>query len=200
MDNQQNKENFRELLFSVNSPSRKCELENLYDFLEKTDFFKAPASSNYHGNYEGGLVEHSLSVFQNLKMLHKLYESEIPYYVSYDSMIVTALLHDVCKINFYKSGTKNVKNEETGQWQKEKYYFIDDQIPLGHGEKSVIILQQHITLTSNEIYAIRWHMGGFDDTAKSWAGGLALSNAMEKCPLLALLHMADLATNYINKE
>ena len=70
--------------------------------------------------------------------------------------------------------------------------------PLGHGEKSVIILQQYITLTSDEIYAIRWHMGGFDDTAKSWAGGLALSSAMGKCPLLALLHMADLATNYIS--
>ena len=198
MDNQQSKENFHQLLFSVNSPTRKYELENLYDFLERTDFFKAPASSNYHGNYEGGLVEHSLNVYRNLKMLHRLYESEIPY-ISKDSMIVAALLHDVCKINFYKSGTKNIKNEETGQWEKQSCYFIEDQVPLGHGEKSVIILQQYTTLTSDEIYAIRWHMGGFDDTAKSWAGGLALSSAMGKCPLLALLHMADLATNYISK-
>ena len=82
------------------------------------------------------------------------------------------------------------------------YYTIDDKFPLGHGEKSVMILQQYIELTTDEIYAIRWHMAGFDDSAKSYAGGLQLSAALDKCPLLVMLHMADLAAVYLlnNKE
>ena len=191
-----NKKKFRELLFSISHTTRKIELEKLYEFLEKTDFFTAPASTKYHGAYEGGLVQHSLAVYEELHVLNQLYGVQC----NYDSVIIVALLHDVCKINFYKSGTKNVKNETTGQWEKQPYYFIEDQIPLGHGEKSVIILQQYIkSLTSDEIYAIRWHMGGFDDAGRSYGGGMALGAAFEKCPLAVLLHMADLTANYISK-
>lgn len=192
-----NKEKFREILLSVTHPTRKMELEKLYEFLERTDFFTAPASTKYHGAYEGGLVQHSLAVYDNLVSLRELYN--VTAQIQYDSVIITALLHDICKINFYKLGTRNVKNEN-GTWQSVPVYTIDDQTPLGHGEKSVIILQQHIhSLTSNEIYAIRWHMGSFDDAGKSWAGGMALGAAFEKCPLAVLLHMADLAANYISK-
>lgn len=193
------KTRFKNLL--SNLMSRKYEAEKVYTFLlEKTDFFTAPASTKYHGSYAGGLVEHSLAVYENLITLYRIYKDKLPQAINADSLIIVSLLHDICKINFYKLGTKNVKNEETGQWQKEQYYFIDDQIPLGHGEKSVIILQSYINLTADEIYAIRWHMGGFDDTSRSWAGGMTLSAAFEKCPLAVLLHMADLAANYINKE
>lgn len=195
-----NKEKFRELLFSISHSTRKMELEKLYDFLEKTDFFTAPASTKYHGAYEGGLVQHSLAVYEKLREMYDYLYEPSQLNIPYDSVILVALLHDVCKINFYKSGTKNVKNEVTGQWKKQPYYFIEDQIPLGHGEKSVIILQQYIhSLTSDEIYAIRWHMGGFDDAGRSYGGGMALGAAFEKCPLAVLLHMADLAANYISK-
>lgn len=196
MDNQQSKEIFHELLLSIAHPTRKIELEKLYDFLEKTDFFTAPASTKYHGAYKGGLVQHSLAVYKNLSKLNNLYG--LP--CIHDSVIIVALLHDVCKINFYKVGKRNVQDEKTGRWEKQPYYFIEDQIPLGHGEKSVIILQQYLqSLTSDEIYAIRWHMGGFDDAGRSYTGGMSLSAAFEKCPLAVLLHMADLATNYISK-
>lgn len=191
------KEQFYKLLLSVTS--RKNEVQNIYEFLEKTDFFTTPASTRFHGAYEGGLVKHSLETYQHLKNLYALYQARLLNPISDDSLIITALLHDICKINFYKSGTKNVKNEATGVWEKQQHYFIEDQIPLGHGEKSVIILQQYIKLTADEIYAIRWHMGGFDDTGKSYGGGMALGIAMDKCPLLALLHMADLAANYLTK-
>ncbi len=101
--------------------------------------------------------------------------------------------------NFYKQDVRNVKNN--GVWEQVPVYTINDTLPLGHGEKSVMILQQYIELTTDEIYAIRWHMGGFDDTAKSYAGGLQLSAAFDKCPLLVMLHMADLAAVYLlNKE
>lgn len=192
------KEAFRELLFSVTN--RKNEIVKLYKFLERTDFFTAPASTKYHGAYEGGLVDHSMAVYENLIALYQIYKDKLPQEIYTDSLVITSLFHDICKINFYKSGTKNVKNEETGQWQKEPYYFIDDQIPLGHGEKSVIILQSYMNLSADEIYAIRWHMGGFDDTGRSYAGGMSLGAAFKKCPLAVLLHMADLAANYINKE
>lgn len=196
MDSQQNKERFHELLLSVNS--RKREIQNVYDFLQGTDFFTAPASTRFHGNYEGGLVEHSLEVYRNLGSLYQIYKDRISPTINMDSLIVVALLHDVCKINFYKVGTRNVKDEK-GVWQTVPTYTIDDHIPLGHGEKSVIILQQYIQLTADEIYAIRWHMGGFDDAGRSYGGGQALSGAMGICPLLVLLHMSDLAANYITK-
>lgn len=160
-----------------------------------TDFFTAPGSANGHNNYGGGLVEHSLAVFDNAQKLAALY---LPQKDMYESLVIAALLHDVCKINFYKESTRNVKVGST--WIQEPYFSIEDALPLGHGEKSVIIIQPFIYLTPEEIMAIRWHMMGFDDSVRSYAGGLALTNAVKKYPLITILHMADLAACYLEAQ
>jgi len=166
--------------------------KNMPEFItyltSETDFFNAPASSNSHGNYKGGLLEHSLIVHENLVKIINLFNLE----VDPNTIIITSLLHDLCKANFYKADTKNVKNKK-GQWEKVPYFSIDDETPLGHGEKSALILQRYIQLTMEELMAIRWHMAGFDDAARNYSGGLSLNNAMNKYPLIAILHMADLA-------
>lgn len=189
-----NQDRFMDLLADIH----RVNIDSLEDYLrDETDFYEAPASTRFHGAYGGGLVEHSLAVYDNLRGLYGIYKDAITP-IPFESLIIAGLLHDVCKANFYKSGTRNVK-DANGIWQTVQTYIIDDQLPLGHGEKSVIILQQFINLTPDEIYAIRWHMGGFDDAGRSYAGGQSLSAAMSKCPLLVLLHMADLAANFITK-
>ena len=175
-----------------------CErsMDGLIPWLEESDFFTAPASTRFHGAYKGGLAKHSLNVFNTLLKLCNTFD--IPYQKApLESVVICGLLHDVCKIYFYKESTRNVKNEQTGQWEKVPCYTIDDQLPIGHGEKSVIILQRFMRLTEDEAYAIRWHMGGFDDAARGYAGGVMLSNVFQKCPLAVLLHMADLAASYL---
>jgi hypothetical protein len=170
-------------------------IPDLIKYLQETDFFNAPASGKNHNNYAGGLVEHSLLVMMNLKRLAEVY---CPRYNPYESLILISLLHDLCKVNFYKETTRNVK--VNGAWTQEPYYTIEDQFPYGHGEKSVLIVQRFLKLTNDEIMAIRWHMGGFDDTAGSYGGGLALRGAAEKYSLVVLLHMADLAACYLGDD
>lgn len=161
----------------------------------ETDFFECPASSNNHGNYRSGLLEHSLTVYDNLIKIVSLF----PIDVDKNTIIIVSLLHDLCKANFYKPDTRNVKNSK-GEWEKVPYYSIDDETPLGHGEKSALILQRYVSLTMEELMAIRWHMAGFDDAAKHYAGGLSLNNAMNKYPLISALHMADLAAVNLKKK
>jgi hypothetical protein len=192
-----NKDSSPQLKFiSLLSSTKRKGIEELVSYLKsETDFFEAPASSNNHGNYKGGLLEHSLVVYDNLKTILTVFHVDI----NEDTLIIVSLLHDLCKANFYKADTRNVKNEH-GQWEKVPYFSIDDETPLGHGEKSVIILQRYIPLTMEEVMAIRWHMAGFDDGAKSYAGNLALNGAMNKYPLIAALHMADLAAVNLRKR
>ena len=153
-----------------------------------TDFFTAPASSKNHGVYEGGLLRHSLEVYDNLLKINQIFTVVC----SPDTGIIISLLHDLCKANFYKPDTRNVKNAD-GTWSQVPYYSIDDKIPLGHGEKSVILTQRFISLSVEEIMAIRWHMGGFDDASRSYSGGFALTAAMDKYPIITALHIADLS-------
>ena len=160
--------------------------EDFLNWLQITDFYHAPASANNHGNYESGLVEHSLQVYFNLISLVNSSGINIPS----ETFAIVALTHDICKANFYQATTRNVKIN--GVWIQEPYFSIEDKFPIGHGEKSVIILQKFMELTDEEIMAIRWHMAGFDDSARSYAGGLALSKALQFYPLITLLHCADL--------
>ena len=131
--------------------------EQLLAWLEKTDFFTAPASTKFHCACEFGLVQHSLNVY---KVLREKYLEEGD---SEESFALCGLLHDVCKAQFYKISTRNVKNEETGQWEKRPYYSVEDAFPFGHGEKSVYLIERFVRLKPAEAMAIRWHMGGFDD-------------------------------------
>lgn len=169
-------------------------LFELLDWLDTTDFYVAPASTKFHGNYKGGLLEHSLNVYNALKKLVKHFKLD----VSDESVAVAALFHDLCKANYYVESTKNVKDEKTGTWHKEPFYKTDDQFPIGHGEKSVIILQKFMKLTDDEIYAIRWHMSGFDSAAKG--GDYGLSKAYEICPFAVVLHLADMTASYLMED
>ena len=176
------KARYLELLSSTN----RRYIDYLIKYLETTDFFEAPASSNYHGNYKWGLLEHSLEVYEQLDTLLKAYKIIVPE----DSKIIMALLHDICKADFYKSDIRNVKID--GVWNQVPYYSIEDKNPLGHGEKSVIVIQKYIQLSDPEIYAIRWHMGPYDSSAKDYSGNYALTAAMNKYPIIGILHAADM--------
>ena len=162
------------------------------EWLCSSDFFTAPASTKYHCAFEGGLVHHSLNVYKTLKKRCDEYGI-----TDGESVAICGLLHDICKANFYTISYRNAKNER-GQWEKVPYYTVDDQFPFGHGEKSVFVIERFMRLRENEAIAIRWHMGGFDDTAK--AGGFSISHAYEKYPLAVLLHMADLESTYLAEQ
>ena len=180
------KERFLELLRSTNREG----IEELIKFLESSDFFTAPASTKFHGDYEGGLLEHSLKVYEILK--EKIKTAPIEMNVSDDTLKIVALLHDICKVNFYKVDYRNAK-DAMGNWQKVPYYTIEDTIPYGHGEKSVMMLTEYIKLTSEEKYAIRWHMG-FSEPKELYT---TLGQAFKKYPLALLLHEADLESTYL---
>lgn len=164
--------------------------KELIEWMEKTDFFTAPASTRYHCACPEGLVRHSLSVFNT--MVEKHFEEGKD---SLESFTICALLHDLCKAQFYKTSTRNVKNDETGKWEKVPYYVIEDKFPYGHGEKSVFLIERFMRLKPAEAIAIRWHMGSFDDP-----NGYYLSQAYEKYPLAVKLHLADLESTYLREK
>lgn len=187
-----NKTRFLSLLSVVDRDGSK----ELIEWLNASDFFTAPASTKFHGNYSGGLCEHSLNVYNNLKMLIDIYlpDEEVPD----DTVAVCALLHDLCKVHCYKPGTRNVK--ENGSWVSKATWEFDERFPAGdHADKSIIIIQQFMKLTADEILAIRAHMGGFD-TAVKGNGGQFVSKIFERSKLALLLHLADMASSYLFEE
>ncbi len=168
--------------------------EKLLDYLcsEGCDFFTAPASTRYHGNYEGGLLEHSLNVYDCLTDILSRPRIKEQYGIAYsqESIAIAALLHDVCKTNFYKVSFRNAKNPE-GKWESVPYYTIEDSLPYGHGEKSVYIVSGYMRLTRDEAFAIRYHMGfsGTEDPGN-------VGRAMEMFPLAFFLNCADTEAAY----
>ena len=166
---------------------------DLLEWLDKTDFFTAPASTKYHCACQGGLVMHSLSVYDVMMEKHFVEGED-----NRESFALCALLHDLCKAQFYKVSSRNVKNEETGKWEKVPFYQIEDVFPYGHGEKSVYLIERFIRLKPAEATAIRWHMGGFDEAARG--GSFAISHAYEKYPLAVKLHLADLESTYLREQ
>ena len=156
----------------------------------RTDFFTCPASTKFHLCCEEGLLIHSLNVYDMLKERNDRY-----HVADEESIALVALLHDLCKANFYKVSTRNVKDPDTGRWEQVPYYSIDDQFPYGHGEKSVYLVERFVRLKPAEAMAIRWHMGGFDDNAR--VGGFNVANAFNRYPLAVHLHLADLEATYI---
>lgn len=186
-------EEFRNLLSSV----KREGINELLIYLEdETDFFIAPSSTKYHDARDGGLLHHSLKVYENLVRLSGIFEGEY----TLETLKIVGLLHDICKTNFYKTSFRNVKHEERplgDQWVKEPFIDIDDQLPLGHGEKSVILAQRYIPLNIIEVMAIRWHMMAYDDLHYSYAGNIAITGASSKYPLIVLTHIADLSASFL---
>ena len=167
--------------------------DRLLEWLQTTDFFTAPASTRYHCACPSGLVQHSVNVYE--VMMEKHFDPETD---RAESFALCALLHDVCKAQFYKISTRNVKNEKTGQWEKVPYYTIEDAFPYGHGEKSVFLIERFVRLKPAEATAIRWHMGGFDDAARG--GNFSISVAYDKYPIAVKLHLADLEATYLREK
>lgn len=150
-------------------------LEKVLAWLEQSDFYSAPASTQYHLSVEGGLCQHSLNVFHSMVELCNKYwdkeESDDNIYngdsleqdgaFSMENIAIVALFHDICKANCYVRDFKNVK--VNGKWEQQEYWKWDEQFVYGHGSKSVYILQQYMRLYIDEAQAIRFHMGGRED-------------------------------------
>ena len=172
--------------------------KELLKWLLSSDFFTAPASTKFHSAYEGGLAEHSLKVYNRfLKMIISEYGDNYTNVISNESIAIIGLLHDGCKVNSYKVGYRNVK-DENGNWTKQPYYTFDEELPYGHGEKSVYIISSFIKLTREEAIAINWHMGGFDARVRN--GGASLSDAYYKFPIAAIFNAADTLSTYLDEE
>lgn len=168
--------------------------DKFLEYLESksSDFFAAPASTRYHGSYAGGLVEHSINVYKCLKAYLERERVKDVYGISYsdETIALVSLLHDVCKINCYKAGTRNVK-DDNGVWQKVPTFNFDDQLPYGHGEKSVYIISGFMRLSREEAFAIRFHMGfsGIEDKG-------TIGKVFEMFPLAFALSVADMEATY----
>ena len=166
--------------------------DKLFQWLESTDFFTAPASTRFHGDHAGGLCEHSVHVWQELVRLLKAYP-EVK--VSGETAAIVSLLHDLCKIGCYKTELRNQK--VNGVWvQRPVYVFDEDFCYGGHGSKSVYLAQKYLNLTNEEAVAINCHMG-FSDRGP---GDYSLGNAYEAYPLAFLLHVADESATWIREK
>ena len=206
---EENINRFETLLRSVD----RVGMDKLLHYIQKnTDFYKAPASTRFHLACTGGLLQHSLNVYDCLaaKRESPIWK-DILKNIPDESLILIALLHDLCKANSYVEGSKNQKTydpekvEAAEAWQRKhdaqgdfvwetvKTYQLDDQLPLGHGEKSVMLIQCYIRLTMQEVMAIRWHMG-FSEAKENWN---AVGSAMEKYPIVLATHEADLEATKI---
>lgn len=171
--------------------------QRLLEWIRSTDFYTAPASTRFHGSYPCGLVQHSLNVFNRLKQEYELEYGPGLTPEQLETVAIVALLHDLCKANYYDVEMRNRKNEQ-GQWEKYPAYIVNDRLPYGHGEKSVYIVSGFMRLTREEAMAIRWHMGGFDDSAKG--GSYSVGNAFEMFPLAVLVHLADMKATYFDEK
>lgn len=181
--------NNKELFLELCSKIKRDGVDNLIKWLENSDFFSAPASTRFHGAYEGGLLEHSLNVYDELLRLKSVY-SEIQ--ATEETLIIIALFHDLCKVNMYGVEKRNRK-DANGKWESYDAYTSDEKFHYGgHGSKSVFILQNYMKITAEEAVAINCHMS-------CWDGNTTVGAAYEQYPLAWLLHVADESATYIKE-
>jgi hypothetical protein len=179
----------RNKIIKLLKSTRRFHIDSLINWLMETDFFKAPASTrqDYHAAHEGGLAEHSLNVYKAFEAKAKQYKIDI----KPSQRIISSLCHDFCKINIYKEN--ELKN---GDVSDSKPYVVEDDFPLGHGEKSIYLASYHVQLVPNEALLIRWHMGGFDPQWENYEHKVA-----EACPAIYAFQAADLeASKYMDKR
>ncbi len=195
-----NKQEFLDLLRSTEREG----VEEVIEELEELGFFKAPASTKFHLNEEGGLLLHSLNVCKTALNLRKTMlemDDSLLELLPKDSVIIASLLHDTCKADIYKPTIKNEKRN--GIWIEVPGYNVDySNFPLGHGEKSVIVLlRAGLDLTDDEIMAIRWHMHAWDLPFQSNDIRGNFNKAKDTCPLLTLVQAADgLASHLLERK
>lgn len=183
----ENKERFNLLCAKI----KRDGISELMKWLETTDFYTAPASSRFHGSYAGGLLQHSLNVYDELMRVLSAYPEINTSGDMEESAIICALFHDFCKINYYVSEKRNRKND-AGQWESYDAYKVDEKFRYGgHGSKSVFLIQHFMQLTPEEAVAINCHMGAFDNSN--------VGSSYESFPLAWALHVADEAATYIRE-
>lgn len=190
-------DNLKEVILSELSTIQREGINDLLNYISnKTDYFIAPASTNYHSNYIGGLAEHSHKVTQLFREKNEKFNLGL----SEDTIKICGYFHDLCKVCFYVKGKKNVKEgkkpDGRDNWVEKEIWEINDQLPLGHGEKSIILLQRFISLSTEEVMIIRWHMGLPED----YASKKSYEKAVEKYKSIIAFHSADLESSYLLEE
>ena len=193
----ENKKRFEALL----TETGRRGVGNVLKELGAVGFHDAPASTRFHGAYPGGLLEHSLKVYDEAMLIRDAQlrlKPDVASRLPSDSIAIAALLHDVCKADVYNPVQKWKKND-AGAWESYNGYGVDySGFPLGHGEKSVIrLLRWGLEMKDDEIIAIRWHMSGFDLAFQSPEILNNYGAASDKCPLLAVLRAADGLASHI---
>lgn len=203
-EREENKERFIGLIRSINREGAK--VEELLIKLENSDFYIAPASTKYHGSYEGGLVHHCLAVYDNLKLLIEMKGIKG---ISEDCIIILALLHDFSKMNLYKREYRNKKvyspdgsksdNAGRFEWVAEEIYAmypLDERFLYGnHEETAEFMIRQYIPLTYQESVAIINHHAGMSYDSHDLS-----SSIIERFPVATLLHLADMLACNIDKR
>ncbi len=186
-----NKERFVKI-FTENIKREGADKLLEYLLSPSSDFFTAPASARFHSSYEGGLLDHSLNVYDCLKsyLFSDRARTTFGFEYTEESIAIVALLHDLCKVGIYKKGFRNVKDDK-GTWQRVDTFEYDDRLPYGHGEKSVYIISGYMKLTREEAFAIRYHMG-----YSSTEDQRNVSTAFEMFPLAFALSTADSEATY----
>ena len=172
--------------------------DKLLDYLLKSDFFTAPASTRFHLACENGLCIHSLNVYHRLEALYEMEYGGIALEdeKTRESIAIAELLHDLCKVNFYAVSQRNVKDPETGTWSSQPYYTVDEKLKYGgHGSKSVFLAERFIRLEIDEAISINNHMSAYDRSS----GDYSIGGAFEGCTLALLLSFADQMASFIDE-
>lgn len=186
----------KEMILDLLRSTERDGIDKLADYLsDSTDFFTAPASTRFHNNFSGGLAQHCLNVYENFKSLLEIKGIEM----SEDSIIICALLHDLCKCNTYIVETRNRKNEQ-GQWEKYNIWATnkDVDIPLPHSSRSIAIIRKFIKLSIKEELTIFYHMGPYGGEDYEYRNMLKAAN--EKYPQTVLFYVADTIASYLDEE
>ncbi len=186
----------KEMILDLLRSTERDGIDKLADYLsDSTDFFTAPASTRFHNNFSGGLAQHCLNVYENFKSLLEIKGVEM----SEDSIIICALLHDLCKCNTYVVETRNRKNDQ-GQWEKYNIWATnkDVDIPLPHSSRSIAIIRKFIKLSIKEELTIFYHMGPYGGEDYEYRNMLKAAN--EKYPQTVLFYVADTIASYLDEE
>ena len=163
-------------------------MDSLLDYIRKSDFYTAPASTKYHLSTEGGLL-----IFNTItREWDYCVAGRIVATISDESLTIMALLHDICKTYFYTKGFRWHKDDKN-KWQQAPTFNVDDKMPLGHGSKSAMIIKEYIHLDTAEMYAIWWHMGPEDNP-------LQFYQAVEKFPIIWAVHTADVMASHFMED
>ncbi len=202
---QENKQKFIDLCHQY---IHRDGLDKILSYLEKTDFYEAPSSTSFHLNVDGGLCLHSINVFETALAINNVVAkpsiangiSPFTEEVSEESIAISTLFHDICKVKIYHKSVRWAKNDATGKWVNYNGYEVKDDFPLGHGEKSCLMLSWYMRLTPDEMLAIRWHMGMFDVGENGTPSRIAFYNAADKSPLVSIVHSADFLSSKLKEK